>query len=168
MEISTPGKEKTKKSLSFLKSTGHAMKVWLLFPPIKVIKCQKDNYALKKITNDLAFNGAWKMEYLKEREEFSKTGIPTKKSLQQLPTKSKTVSQSCPTLCDLMDYGSLGPSAHRILYHIENSLGKNTGVGCNFFLQRIFLTQGLNLCLLHCRQILYHLSHQGSFPQVHK
>ena len=26
----------------------------------------------------------------------------------------------------------------------------------------IFPTQGLNLDLLHCRQILYHLSHQGS------
>ena len=30
------------------------------------------------------------------------------------------------------------------------------------FLQGIFLTQGLNLGLLHCRQILYHLSHQGN------
>ena len=29
-------------------------------------------------------------------------------------------------------------------------------------LQEIFQTQGLNLGLLHCRQILYHLSHQGS------
>ena len=28
-------------------------------------------------------------------------------------------------------------------------------------LQGIFLTQGLNMGLLHCRQILYHLSHQG-------
>ena len=28
--------------------------------------------------------------------------------------------------------------------------------------QRIFLTQGLNLGLLHCRQILYHLSSRGS------
>ena len=27
---------------------------------------------------------------------------------------------------------------------------------------RIFLTQELNLALLHCRQILYQLSHQGS------
>ena len=27
---------------------------------------------------------------------------------------------------------------------------------CHFFLQVIFLTQGLNSCLLHCRQILYH------------
>ena len=40
--------------------------------------------------------------------------------------------------------------------------GKNTGVGSHFFLQGIFLTQGLNPGLLHCRQILYHLSHQGS------
>ena len=37
--------------------------------------------------------------------------------------------------------------------------GKNTGVGCHSLLQGIFLTQGSNLGLLHCRQILYHLSH---------
>ena len=43
-----------------------------------------------------------------------------------------------------------------------NFSGKNTGVGCHFLLQEIFPTQGLNLCLLHCRQILYHLSHPGS------
>ena len=30
------------------------------------------------------------------------------------------------------------------------------------FLQGIFLTQGSNLGVLHCRQILYYLSHQGS------
>ena len=36
-----------------------------------------------------------------------------------------------------------------------DSPGKNTGVGCHFLLQGVFLTQGLNLCLLH-RQILYH------------
>ena len=40
--------------------------------------------------------------------------------------------------------------------------GKNTGVGCQFLLQGIFLTQGSNLGLLHCRQILYPLSHQGN------
>ena len=34
--------------------------------------------------------------------------------------------------------------------------GKNTGVGCHFLLQGIFLIQGSNLCLLHCRQTLYH------------
>ena len=40
-----------------------------------------------------------------------------------------------------------------------NFPGKNTGVGCHFLLQGIFPTLGLNpslLCLLHCRQILYH------------
>ena len=34
-----------------------------------------------------------------------------------------------------------------------NSLGKNTGVGSHSILQGIFLTQGQNLGLLHCRQI---------------
>ena len=34
-------------------------------------------------------------------------------------------------------------------------------MSCHFLLQRIFLTQGLNLGLLHRRQILYYLSHQG-------
>ena len=38
----------------------------------------------------------------------------------------------------------------------------STGVGCHFLLQRIFPTQGSNPGILHCRQILYHLSHQGS------
>ena len=33
--------------------------------------------------------------------------------------------------------------------------GKNTRVSCHFLLQGIFLSQGSNLCLLHCRQILY-------------
>ena len=45
--------------------------------------------------------------------------------------------------------------------------GKNTGVGCHFLLQRIFPIQGSNprlLCPLHCRRVLYPLSHQGS-PQ---
>ena len=40
--------------------------------------------------------------------------------------------------------------------------GKSTGVGCQSLLQGIFLTQGLNPGVLHCRWILYHLSHQGS------
>ena len=40
--------------------------------------------------------------------------------------------------------------------------GKSTGVGCHFLLQGIFPTQGLNPGLLHCRQTLYPLSHQGS------
>ena len=34
--------------------------------------------------------------------------------------------------------------------------------GCHALLQGIFLTQGSNLGLLHCRWILYYLSHQGN------
>ena len=40
-----------------------------------------------------------------------------------------------------------------------DSSDKNTGVDCHALLQRIFLTQGLNLCVLQLllyRQILYH------------
>ena len=46
--------------------------------------------------------------------------------------------------------------------------GKNTGVGCHSFLQGIFPTQGSNLGLLHCRQILYLLSHQGQYKENDK
>ena len=46
------------------------------------------------------------------------------------------------------------------LYSLWNSPRQNTGVGSLSLLQRIFPTQGLNPGLLHCRQILYHLSHR--------
>ena len=42
------------------------------------------------------------------------------------------------------------------------SPGKNTAVGSHSLLQGIFLIQRLNLRLLHCQQILYHLNCQGS------
>ena len=43
-----------------------------------------------------------------------------------------------------------------------DSPGPNTEVGCLALLQGIFPTQGLNPGLLHCRWILYQMSHQGS------
>ena len=48
------------------------------------------------------------------------------------------------------------------LLHPWDSPGKNTGVGYRFLLQGIFLTQGSNPGLPHCRQTLCHLSHHGS------
>ena len=42
-----------------------------------------------------------------------------------------------------------------------DSPGKDTGVGKHSLLQGIFLVQESNPGLLHCRQILYHRSHQG-------
>ena len=50
--------------------------------------------------------------------------------------------------------------SHR-LYSPWKSPGKNTGVGSPSLLQKIFPTQGSHPCLLHCRWILYCLSHQG-------
>ena len=43
-----------------------------------------------------------------------------------------------------------------------NSPGKSTGVGSHSLFQGIFPIKGLNPGLLHCRRILYCLSHQGS------
>ena len=94
------------------------------------------------------------------------------------------------TLCDPMDYTVHGVLQVRILewVSIPFSMGfsqprdriqvshlqvdslpaeppgkpKNTGVGSLSLLQWIFQTQELNRGLLHCRQILYQLSYQGS------
>ena len=66
------------------------------------------------------------------------------------------VAQLCPTLA--ISYYSLPSSC------LWDSLGKNTGVGCHFLLQGIFLTQEPNPGLLHGRQILYQMSYKGS-PQ---
>ena len=47
------------------------------------------------------------------------------------------VTQSCPTLWDLMDCSLPGSSIHGIFQ-------ARTGVGCHFLLQGIFPTQGSN------------------------
>ena len=51
--------------------------------------------------------------------------------------------------------------APRLLWP-RDSPGKNTGVDSQSLLLEIFPTQGSNQCPLLCRQILYHMRHQGS------
>ena len=71
----------------------------------------------------------------------------------------KSVSHSLfshPILCNCMDYRPPVFSGHGILQ-------ARTWVGCYSLLQGIFPTQESSPSLLHCRQILYHLSHQGSW-----
>jgi len=58
-----------------------------------------------------------------------------------------------------MDYSLPGSSAH------GDAPGKNTEVDYHALLQEIFLTQGSNPGLLHCKQILHHLSQQGK-PRI--
>ena len=74
----------------------------------------------------------------------------------------------CLYVCHLVMSNSLWP--HELqpikLCHPWNSPGKCIVVGCHSLLPEIFPTQGLNLCLQYHRQILYHLSHQGSPKQT--
>ena len=100
------------------------------------------------------------------------------------------VAQLCPTLCGPMDCIVPGILQARILEWVAfpfsrgssqprdrtrspallvDSLPaepqrkpKNNGVGSLSLLQRIFPTQESNQGLLHCRQILYQLSYEGS------
>ena len=73
-------------------------------------------------------------------------------SLPLVPPGSEVkVAQSCPTLCNPMDYTVHGILQARILEWVV------------FPFSRVyFLTQESNPGLPHCRRILYQLSHKGS------
>ena len=70
------------------------------------------------------------------------------------------VTQSCLTICDLMD-----PMEPDQLLCPWYSPDQNTGVGSYSLLQGIFPTQELNSDLLYFMNIFYHLSHQESSNQ---
>ena len=61
-----------------------------------------------------------------------------------------------PILCDPMDCSLPGSSVHGIF---QARVLESVAIP---FARGIFLTQGSNPGLPHCRQMLYHLSHQGS------
>ena len=69
------------------------------------------------------------------------------------------VTESCSTLCKPMDSSMPSSPVH------GDSPGKNTRVDFHDLLQGIFPTHRLKSGLPHCRQILYHLSHQGN-PRI--
>ena len=73
------------------------------------------------------------------------------------------VAQSCPTLCNPMDCSLPGSSVHGIFQARVLEWG-----AIHFLLQGIFPTQESNPGLPHCRQTLYHLSHQGSYLKMVK
>ena len=80
------------------------------------------------------------------------TPLIKNKNVSKESERKVKVTQSCPTLCDPMNY----------IYSPWNSPGQNAGLGSLSLLQRIFPTQGSNTGLPHCRQILNQLSHKGS------
>ena len=74
---------------------------------------------------------------------------------KKVKVKESEVAQSCPSLFDPMNCNLPGSSFHgifqaRILEWVAISFSREKE------------TQGLNLGLSHCGQMLYHLSHQGS------
>ena len=83
----------------------------------------------------------------KENNYFSKGHFPLRYVL---------VAQSCPALCDPIGCSPPGYSGYGIIQARLLVLSSHS------LLQGIFPNQGSNPGLLHCRQILNHLSHQGS------
>ena len=73
-----------------------------------------------------------------------------------IPCVHAKLLQSCPTLCNSRDCSLPGSSVHGIL---QARILQWVAIS---FIQGIFPIQGSNLGLLHCRQVVYHLSHQGS------
>ena len=91
------------------------------------------------------FLSTWSLEYITFLAHDILSGLPTWKFSEHVPlgfygdfTFCCLVIHSCPGLCDPMDCSPPGSS-------VRDSPGKNTGVGCCFLLQRIFLTQGSNV-----------------------
>ena len=72
--------------------------------------------------------------------------------------ESVLVIQSCPTLCDPMNYSQLGS-------FVMAFPREDYQRGCRFLLQRILATQGLNPHCLYWQAHSLPLSHQGS-PMV--
>ena len=92
----------------------------------------------------------WQEHGILKEQMSAEHGADKWKVFKKCALKMK-VTQSCLTLCD-----PIGP------YSPWNSPGHSTGVGSLSLLQGIFPTQGWNPGLLHCRWILYQLSHKGS------
>ena len=70
-----------------------------------------------------------------------------------------SATKSCLTFCTLR---TVAPSC---LLHSQHFPSKDTGEGCHFLFQGIFLTQGSNLGLMHYLALQtdsLRLSHQGS------
>ena len=86
---------------------------------------------------------------------FSSCSVCRLQQLQRvrfIPQSGRESRSVLPTLSDPTDY----------TYSPWNSPGQDTGVGSLSLLQGVSLTQTSNPGLLHCRRILYQLSHQGS------
>ena len=147
-----------------------------LYPKSQIINVAVSSYPLNQFllspgaawVINYAYKGGW---YLMHKRGPSSTFpfLPLITWLQTadlfLKTDNATDAQTagCVCLCGLIhsvvsdSLQPFGLQPARLLSPWD-FLGKNTGVGCHFLLQGIFLTQGWNPCLphlLYCRWILY-------------
>ena len=74
--------------------------------------------------------------------------------------RAYSVTQSCPTLCDLTDCGPPGSTVHGI------SQARKLELSCHFLLQGMVLTQGSNSHLLHWQAGSLPLRHLRSLPEI--
>ena len=98
---------------------------------------------------------------IRSRSSLLSLGFLTLVNLNLCPLINKSekvkvlVAQPCLTLCNSRLYPAR-------LFCPWNSPGKNTGEGSHSLLLGIFPMQRSNPYLLHCKQILNHLSQQGA------
>ena len=88
--------------------------------------------------------------------------VEEKQSVSLLMDIIQDIEYVC--MCQLFSHVQLFGTPRTVAHQAPRSMEfsrKNTVVGCHFLLQGIFLTQGSNLGLLYCRQILYHLCRHG-------
>ena len=112
------------------------------------------NWMEKSYKRDSSWPNLHQPQITASKPSFRAIGID---SLSCQDVKMKVlVAQSCLTLCNPTDCSLPGSSVHGIL---QAQILEWVDIP---FLQGIFPTQGLNPGLLHSRQTLYHLSHQGS------
>ena len=136
----------------------NCQKIQMIRNPVLDIRSTKGNGPLLLPGLEL---GLWRLIHRSKDE--SETGKPFRElqiifllnsndlSCVAPSLKVKHERVNCSVLSDSLQPHGLGLT--RLLCPWD-SLGRNTGVGCHSLLQGIFLTQGLNLDLLFCRQIL--------------
>ena len=77
-------------------------------------------------------------------------------------SKHESAVLSCSVMSNVQLFATPWTAAHQAPLAKGILQARKLGVGCHALLQGIFTTQGSNAGLPHCRQILYHLNHQGS------
>ena len=134
-------------------------------PAINPPLIPRDNCTIMKVNFNSTIRTAWKILTFQESD---KKPVGRESHFRQeyvedrSPFPHNTESESYSVMPNSLRLHGLQPAKLLCLWNFPE---KNTGVGSHSLLQGIFPTQGSNPGFPYCRQILYHLSHQGS-PRI--